>query len=391
MRVVKVVTNNAVPYDRRVWLEAVTLATAGHEVTVVCPREPDAPEGRVRLEGIDIERYRLPFEGRSSIGLVAEFAWSFVAVLVRLVSIRMRKGPIDVLHAANPPETLWPIAWIMQRGRTRFVFDHHDLSPEMYVAKGGRADDLAHRALVWMERRTFRQADLVISTNGSYADLARPRGGVSNDKIVVVRSAPDVSRWSVTAPDPQVAKDKQFVVGYLGEMGDQDGIEHLLEAAAIVRRSRNDIQYVLVGDGPHQSALVGLSRRLNLTDCVTFTGRQTGDDLCRVMSSMHVAVSPDPRTPWSDRSTMNKIVDYMFFGIPLVSYALTESIVSAGEEAALFVADGPDHLAAGIIELLDDPIRRTRMGEAGARRLRTELAWEFSARALLDAYAGLEA
>ncbi len=387
MRVVKVVSNNAVPYDRRVWQEAVTLADAGHEVIVVCPREPRAPERRVTLEGVDVRRYWLPFEGTTAIGLVTEFAISLVLVSWTLLGIRRRHGPIDVLHVANPPETFWPLARLLQTRGTRFVFDHHDLSPEMFVAKGGRSGGVVHRVLMWLERRTVETADLIVSTNASYRDLVIERDGADPDKVVVVRSAPDTSRWHRRPPDPAVRNGRTFAVGYLGEMGDQDGIDHLIDAAAAVRSVRDDVQYVLIGDGPHHATLVEHAHRLGLDDCFTFTGRQVGADLCRLMSSLDIGVSPDPPTDWSDRSTLNKIVDYMFFGLPIVSYRLTESMVSAGDEAALFV-DGvaPADLALGIRSLLDDPFERQRMGDAGARRVREHLTWEHSATVLIDAY-----
>jgi glycosyltransferase involved in cell wall biosynthesis len=391
VRVIKVVSNGAVPYDRRVWLEATTLAQAGHDVTVICPRDESAPEKRVQLEGVSIERYWLPFEGNSAPGLVLEFLWSLVAVTYRLLRLR-RTGPIDVLHVANPPETFWSIARVLQRSGTSFVFDHHDLSPEMYIAKGGKADGVIHRALRWMERQSLNTADLVISTNDSYAQLATERGDVPADRVAVVRSAPDFSRWEITARDPTVANGRDFVVGFLGEMGDQDGIEHLLDAAAIVRRSRDDVQYVLVGDGPHQSKLEEYARVNELEDCVTFTGRRLGLELCHIMSSMDIGVAPDPITDWSRNSTINKIMDYMFFSMPIVSYALKESMVSAGEESALFVrGETPDALAAGIEELLDDPDLRTRMGQAGRARVQKHLGWNKSAIALLEAYGRLEA
>lgn len=390
MRVVKVVSNGAVPYDRRVWLEATTLAQAGHDVTVVCPRDSAAPEKRLRIEGVDIERYWLPFEGNSAPGLIVEFVWSLLAVACRLLRLR-RSSSIDILHVANPPETFWPIARILQRSGTRFVFDHHDLSPEMYVAKGGKPGGLIYRVLRWMEYQSLKTADLVISTNDSYARIAADRGGVAISRIAVVRSAPDFSRWTVTEKDVQVANGRRFVVGFLGEMGEQDGIEHLLDAAAIVRRSRDDVQFVLVGDGPHQAKLESYARSKGLGDCTTFTGRRVGDDLCRLMSSMDIGVAPDPITDWSGNSTINKIMDYMFFSLPIVSYPLHESMVSAGEASALFVeGDTPDALAAGIDWLLEDPERRETMGAAGRARVREHLGWDKSAVALLHAYERLE-
>lgn len=391
MRVVKVVSNNAVPYDRRVWLEAVTLAEAGHAVTVICPREPGAMKRAETLEGVDVRRYSLPIEGVGTVGLVAEFLWSFLAIAAKLLRIRISSGTIHVLHVANPPETLWPLALVMQQFGTKFVFDHHDLSPEMYLAKGGSPNGMVHRALLFMERRTLRQADLVVATNHSYADLAVERAGIKRDKIVVVRSAPDPTRWQIEPVDESIREGKRYAIGYLGEMGDQDGIDHLLDAAVLVRCERDDIRYVLIGDGPHQEYLQNYASKVGLDDVVTFTGRQVGDALCGYMSSLDLAVCPDPKTNWSDRSTMNKILDYMFFALPMVSYDLTESRVSAGTEAALFV-DGhqPADLARGILALMDDEPRRAAMGAAGRERLLSELTWEHSGQALLAAYGRLE-
>jgi glycosyltransferase involved in cell wall biosynthesis len=270
----------------------------------------------------------------------------------------------------------------------KFLFDHHDLSPEMYLAKFERPSRVVHRLLLFLERRTFRVADVVITVNESHRRIALDRGGVAAEDLFTVRSGPDLSRLTVHPPDPAWRGGKRHQVVYLGEICKQDGVDHLIRALQILRQElgRDDVHCVVVGGGPHQPAIRSYAAELGVSDICTFTGRVSDDDLCRILSSADVAVDPDPKNSWSDHSTMNKVVEYMHFGLPVVGYELEENKVSAGE-AGLFAEPNRERdLARCIDELLDDPARREEMGRLGRERVRTALAWEYSVPALLAAY-----
>lgn len=387
-RVLIVVQNLPVPFDRRVWLEATTLARAGCGVGVICPKMKGYTASYEVLEGVEIHRYPLPFDARGSLGFVAEFAWCFLAAALLSFKVALFGRGFDVLHACNPPETYWLLGAFWRLFGKVFVFDHHDLSPEMYAAKFDRRGGALLRGLLFLERMTFRVAQVVITTNASHAAVAVSRGGKRPEDVYIVRSGPDLGRFEKRERVPAWSRGKPFLVAYLGEICEQDGVEHLVRAMKILRDEfgRRDIHCVLVGGGPHQPSVARYAEAIGAAECCTFTGRVSDEVLCEVLSSADLGVDPDPKNPWSDKSTMNKVVEYMFFGLPVVSYDLHETRVSAGE-AGLYATPNQEHaLARGIAELLDDPARRRRMGEAGRRRVRDALAWEHSAPHLLAAY-----
>lgn len=388
-RVVIVVQNLPVPYDRRVWLEATTLHRAGYDVTVVCPATDDFRERRLTLEGVRIRRYWLPFDGSSAASLVLEFAWALAAVGIHLADLR-RRGPIHVLHACNPPETYWVLARLFRLGGTKFLFDHHDLSPEMYRAKFAHPNKLVHRALLWLERRTYQAADGVITTNESYRRIVSERAGYDPASVTVVRSGPSLDRFTRMDPDPRLRQGRRHLLVFLGEIGEQDGVDALIRVVRSLTDRGLDIHCLVIGGGPHQPAIVAYAEELGVADRCTFTGR-IGDDLelSRLLSSADIGVVPDPNTDWSRFSTMNKVMEYMFFGLPVAAFDLPETRTSAGDAAAYAKPDDTEDLARIIAELLEDPDRRREMGERGVQRLRGELAWEHSVAPLLAAYGRL--
>ncbi len=402
-RVVIVVQNLPVPFDRRVWLEATTLVAAGYEVTCICPTGKGHDARFEVIEGVRIHRYPLPVDASGPLGFVVEFAWCFLRTSGKLGRELATRG-VDVLHVCNPPETYFPLGWLVKAMGARFLFDHHDLSPEMYDAKFGAADHeggpdaarsgrrgLLRRGLEFLERRTFTAADLVITTNESHKRVAVERGGKDPDDVIVVRSGPDLERLKQVEPVEDWRRGKRYLVTYLGEICEQDGVHHLVDAMVELRdrHGRDDVHCVLMGGGPHQPAIKAYATEIGADDVCEFTGRVSDEVLCEVLSSADVGVDPDPWTPWSDQSTMNKIMEYMYFELPIASYDLTEARVSAGD-AALFA---PDHtvgsLADTIVELLDDPQSRERMGKIGRHRIETQLSWEHSAPHLLRAYGRL--
>ncbi|MGH6988899.1 MAG: glycosyltransferase family 4 protein [Stellaceae bacterium] len=387
-RVLIIVQNLPVPFDRRVWLEATSLTRAGYRVSVISPKMKGFNRSYEELEGVAIHRYRLPISGDSKFGFVAEFLWCFVATALLSLRVAWGRG-FDILHVCNPPEIYWPLAAFWRVFGKRFLFDHHDLSPEMYRAKfDGRDGGLILRALLWLERMTFHEADIVITTNGSHKEVAIGRGGKRAEDVYVVRSGPSLDRFTLFPPDPDWRRGRKFLLVYLGEICAQDGVDHFVRAAKhlVEDRQFRDFHAVFVGGGPHQPAIKRYAEEQGLSDYCTFTGRVSDEELCRILSSADIAVDPDPKNDWSDHSTMNKIIEYMYFGLPIVCYDLKEARVSAAEAALYVEANNEAALARGILDLIGDPERRRRMREFGMARLRRELAWEFSIPPLLAAY-----
>jgi glycosyltransferase involved in cell wall biosynthesis len=387
-RVLVIVQNLPVPFDRRVWLEATSLTEAGYAVSVICPKAKGYTASFETLEGVAIHRYGLPIDAQGAVGFVVEFAWCFLRSFMKSVRIAVAGRGFDVIHACNPPETFWLLGRFWRLFGKRFLFDHHDLSPEMYAAKFGRDSGPMHKGLLFLERMTFRSADVVITTNESHKRIAQDRGGLAPEDVFVVRSGPDVGRFKVYAADPTWKSGKSFLLVYLGEMCKQDGVDHLVRAVRILREDlqRDDVHAVFVGGGPEQPMIRAYAAEQGVGDICTFTGRVSDEELCRILSSADLAVDPDPKTDWSDKSTMNKIMEYMFFGLPIVSYDLTEHRVSA-QAAALYVEPNSERaLAEGVSALLDDPGRRARMSRYGARRVHEKLVWQHSVPPLLAAY-----
>ncbi|MGW3864227.1 glycosyltransferase family 4 protein [Streptomyces sp. NPDC005047] len=385
-RALILVENLSVPFDRRVWQECTTLRDAGWTVHVICPRgtkrdtEPEA-----EIDGVRIHRYPL----RAATGGPAGYLREYGAALWHTVRLARKVGPVHVVHACNPPDLLFlPALWMKRRG-ARFVFDQHDLVPELYLSRFGRGEDLLYRGVRALERLTYRAADVVIATNESYRDVAVRRGGLRPADVFVVRSAPDVARFHPVPPEPELKRGKPHLLCYLGVMGPQDGVDYALRSLARLRDDlgRTDWHAVFVGAGDTFDEMVELSRRLGLAEQVQFTGRIPDADLVRYLSTADVCLSPDPRNPLNDVSTMNKVLEYMVMGRPIVSFDLREARVSAGDAAVYAPANDEAEFAGLIALLLDDPERREQMGKLGQERIGGELSWRNSQRSLLAAYA----
>lgn len=386
-RVLVIVQNLHVPFDRRVWLECQTLVAAGYDVTVICPRGPQSVPHQV-LDGVEIFTYRPYAPGGAALTFVAEYAYSLLATAWLLLRAR-RRGAFDALQACNPPEIFWPLALVLRSiDRTRFVFDHHDLSPELYESRFAGRGTLAHRGLLMLEKATFHAADRVISTNGSYAEVARRRGGKRAEDVTVVRTGPDADRLRRGPEVPERRSGRAHLVTYIGVMGPQDGVDLALAAAdAIVHHlGRQDISFVFMGGGDCRDDLVADRDRLGLTDFVDLPGRVPDETVHEVFSTADVGLSPDPKNPLNDVSTMNKTMEYMAYGLPVVAFDLKETRVSA-EDAAVYVEPNDVHAyAEAIVALLDDPERRVAMGRRGRERVETELAWSHQRGVYLDVY-----
>ncbi len=386
-RVLIIVENLPVPFDGRVWSEASTLARNGYEVSVICPKGPGATASFEMLEGIAVYRHWMPAEGRGVLGYVVEYSvalfWEFV-LSVKVVATR----GFDVIHACNPPDLIFIVGAFHKflLGKS-FIFDQHDVNPELYEAKFGRRGFL-WRVMVLLERITFALSDVSIATNQSYRTVAIERGRMSPDRVFVVRSAPNVSRVRSLPPDPAWKKGRTYLVGYVGVIARQEGLDLLLDSIKHIRgtRNRDDIQFVIVGGGRELDELKKLAMALELDDVVTFTGRVDDATLFTILSTADVCVNPDRPSSMNDKSTMHKIMEYMTLGKPIVQFDLTEGRFSAGE-ASLYVQNADTaEFGDKILELLEDPARREAMGAFGQKRISGELAWHHASTKLLAAY-----
>jgi glycosyltransferase involved in cell wall biosynthesis len=375
-----------VPFDRRVWQECGTLRDAGWEVHVICPQGTKRDtEAEAEIDGVHLHRFPL----RAATGGPAGYLQEYGSALWHTFRLARRIGPVDVVHACNPPDLLFLVARMLKRGGARFVFDQHDLVPELYLSRFDRGQDLLYRAVCALERSTYRAADVVIATNESYRDVALIRGGKQPDDVFVVRSAPVIERFREVPAEPELKRGKPHLLCYLGVMGPQDGVDYALRALASLRDDlgRTDWHAAFVGSGDTFDAMVALSAELGLADQVAFTGRISDEDLVRYLSAADVCLAPDPLNPLNDVSTMNKIMEYMAMSRPVVSFDLREARVSAGEAAVYASPNDEQEFAKLISRLLDDPEERARMGKLGRERVSGPLAWENSQKALLAAYA----
>ena len=385
-RILIVVQNLPVPLDRRVWLECQALTSAGYGVSVICPKGPGDPSFEV-LDGVRIHKYTPPPAAKGVFAYLYEFVYCWLWTAYFAIREYRRVG-FDVIQACNPPDTYFALAALFRPAGVKFVFDHHDLCPEIYAAKFGQTGGLAHRTLLWLERSTFQLADHVISTNESYRQIALTRGGRTPETVSVVRSGPDLRRLIRRPPAPELKEGAGFLCTYVGIMGRQDGVDRLIDAARVVihEMGRTDVHFSLLGFGDCLEDLRQQVVRDGLEDYITFTGRAGDDTLCRYLSTADLGLSPDPRSAFNDLSTMNKTIEYMAFGLPVVAFDLKETRVSAGK-AATYVADGDvGGFAKAIVELLDDPSRRAEMGRIGRERVVRELAWEHQAPRYLSLY-----
>jgi glycosyltransferase involved in cell wall biosynthesis len=375
-RVLVIVQNLPVPFDRRVWLECRTLTAGGYDVTVICPKGP-GEEARAVLDSVTLLKYRPYAPGGGALGFVLEYLYSFLATAWLVLRAR-RAGSFDVLQACNPPDIFWPIARLLRlRDGTRFVFDHHDLCPELYDSRFPQGAALPRRGLLALERATFRTADHVVSTNASYARIAVDRGGKGRADVTVVRTGPDPHKLRRGPTVHARRRGRRFLVAYLGVMGPQDGVDLAVRAAAHIVHGlgRDDISFTFLGGGDCHGDLLALRDELGLSDHLDLPGRVSDETVAEVLSSADTGLSPDPRNPLNDVSTMNKTMEYMAFGLPVVAFDLAETRVSAAD-AAVYVPDGDiEGYARAIVDLLDDEAGRAVMGEIGRARVENDLGW----------------
>jgi glycosyltransferase involved in cell wall biosynthesis len=381
-----IIENLPVPVDRRVWQEARTLRDAGYRVSVICPKARGFERSRETLEGIEIYRYRV-WEASSPLGYFVEYALALAAQFCLALRVYARTR-FRVLQACNPPDTIFLVGLFFKLFGVRFIFDHHDLNPELYEAKFGRRD-FGYKLVCWAERMTFCTADVSMAANESYHDVARVRANMPDDRIFIVRSCPDLTRMRKRPARPQLKEGRRFLVVYLGVMGPQDGLDLLLESvdSVVHRLNRQDILFVLIGAGTELPRLKALAAQKGLERLVRFPGHLSDEEVAAYFSTADLGVAPDPATPMNDKSTMNKILEYMTFGLPVVLYDLTEGRRAAAGGALYARPGDPEDFARQMLRLLDSERLRDELGACGRRRIEESLNWESEKQSLLDAYA----
>jgi glycosyltransferase involved in cell wall biosynthesis len=388
-RVLILVENLPSPFDRRVWQEATTLRDAGYAVSIVCPTGKGFESKFEKIDGIAIWRYDVPVEGEGAKGYAIEYSVALARSFMLCWKIFLKDG-FDVIQACNPPDLFFIIGRVFKLFGKKFVFDHHDINPELYEAKFGKRG-VFYWLLLKLERWTFRTADVSIATNESYRRIAMERGGMAPERVFVVRSGPSLERMKIGPPDDKLKRGRSYLVGYVGVMGKQEGVDYLLRAIQylVFNLHRTDIHFGLVGGGTSLGAMKGLAAELGVADFVTFTGRVTDDEMLAMLNTADICVNPDIANEMNDKSTMNKIMEYMALGKPIVQFDLAEGRYSA--QAASLYARKNDFadLAVKIVGLVDNPQLRAEMGACGRKRVECELEWRHEAPKLLAAYDSL--
>jgi glycosyltransferase involved in cell wall biosynthesis len=385
-KVLIIVENLPVPFDGRVWKEACALRGAGYDVIVLSPRGKGYSKNHEILDGVHIYRHPMPQEGNSPLGYLWEYGWALLWECLYTWWIFLARG-FDVIQGCNPPDNIFLVAAPFKVFGVKYIFDHHDATPELYLSKYGRVN-LFYKAQVWLEKLTYRFSDVVMATNESYKALAVSRGNRDPQDVFVVRNGPDLSKFKLGPSRPSLKYGKAYLVGYVGNMSSQEGLDTLLDVAVNIKgRGRGDVHFTCVGGGPGLAELRLMVNQKELEDTVNFTGRVPDKELLEVLSTSDVCVNPDKPCDMNNISTMIKIMEYMALGKPIVQFNLKEGRFSAGE-ASLY-SDNHDQVmdfATKILWLLDHPEDRQRMGELGRRRVEQQLAWEYSVGSLLAAY-----
>jgi len=383
-----IVENEPVPVDRRVWLEALALQQAGYQVSIICPKGPGGQSSRESLEGIEIYRH-LTWTASGRFGYLLEYSLALAAEFVLACRLYWRR-PFGVIQACNPPDTGFLVALPFKLLGVRFVFDHHDLAPELYDVKFVRRG-IIYRIVRLAELLSFRFADLSIATNESYREIAITRGHMPPERVVTVQTCADLCEVNRSKAVPALKRGKRHMVLYVGMMESQDGVRLLIESIdhLVKQRHREDTQFVLVGAGSELPRLKTLAVQLGLSSFVEFTGLLPHDQVRPYLSTADVCVAPDPLNPLNDKSTMIKILEYMAFGRPVVLYDLTEGRLTVGEGGLYARPDDPIDFADQIEKLLDSELLRNRLGAYSQRRTVEELNWSNQSRRLVTAFSAL--
>jgi glycosyltransferase involved in cell wall biosynthesis len=388
--VLMLIENGSFPRDRRMRHLAEALHRAGYKVTAICPKGEGGDESGYEVcDGVKVYRYPMLFQASQKLGYILEYSWALLCLGVLSLVVWAREG-FDVVHCANPPDMMFIIARFFKLFGKKFVYDQHDLCPELYQSKFERRDPV-FRTLLFLERQSYHSADLVISTNQSYRDIARERGGVGDDRSAIVRNGADLTRFHRRAPRPELKRQFAYMAVYLGVMGKQDGIDRAVQAAHHIVHTfgRQDVLFVMIGKGECWHALQRLSEELNVASNVQFVGHITDDLLLDYLSTADVGLAPDPPDRMNQLSTMTKIMEYMACELPIVSFDLLETRRSAGDAAFYVEKEDPRMFAHALLGLLDDQPRRERMGAIGLQRTIQLVGLDRSRTALLEGYSRL--
>jgi glycosyltransferase involved in cell wall biosynthesis len=382
-----IVENLPVPTDRRVWCEARALRDAGYTVSVICPQgKTSCTTAYEVLDGIRIYRHRA-WEASTAIGYLLEYSWALAAELYLVMKLFARNR-FSVLHACNPPDTVFLIGLVLKPFGVRFIFDHHDLSPELLEAKFSKVNRLLSAVTRLAEKLSFKVADISIATNESFKEVAVTRGGKRPEQVFVVRNCPDLATLRPGPTRSEIKRQRPLLVVYVGFMGRQDGLDLLLESIQhiVEHQNRRDTNFVLIGGGTMLPELQAKAVQKNLAPFVTFTGQVPHEKVVTYLSNADVGVAPDPKTRMNDSSTMIKIFEYMAFGLPIVLFDLKEGRRTAGPAALYASPNDPIDFAKQIATLLDRRELRKQLGACGRKRIEEGLNWEVEKVALLRAY-----
>lgn len=386
-RILIIVENLPSPFDRRVWQESITLRDAGYEVSIICPTGEGYGKKFEIVEGIYIYRHNLPLEAEGAFGYLLEYSVALFWEFTLAFKVLFTRG-FDAIHACNPPDLIFVVGGFFKLffGK-KFLFDHHDINPELYEAKFGKRG-LLYKLVVLFERLTFKIADVSIATNESYKNIALKRGAMNPANVFVVRSGPKLDRLKITPPLDALKCGRKYLVGYVGVMGKQEGIDYLLEAAShiVQQMGRTDVHFGLVGGGTSLEEMKQYAESLGISAYVTFTGRVPDQDLLAMLNTVDLCVNPDVANEMNDKSTMNKIMEYMALGKPIVQFDLTEGRFSAQDASLYARKNDVVDMAEKIVSLLDDPNKRLKMGAFGRNRVINALEWKYEAPKLLAAY-----
>ena len=384
-KVLIIVENLPVPFDTRVWQEATTLAANGYIVSVICPKGKGYTQEEEYLQGVHIFRHDLPAEGSGAVGYAKEYFTALKEEL-RLAKKVYKEIGFDVIHGCNPPDDIYMVAKHFKKYGVKYVFDHHDICPELFEAKFGKTSGLLYKSQLWLEKQTYKHCTFAFVTNESYKKIAIARGKMDPNKVIVLRSGPKLERMRIMPPVESIKRGYKYMVGYLGVIGQQEGIEYLLDAAKYIKEHDNNVFWGIVGGGPHLEALKKQAHDMGLDDCVEFTGRAPDQQMLEYLNTADVCVNSDKYNSMNDKSTMNKILEYMALGKPIVQFDLTEGRYSA-QEASLYAKNNDaEDMARKIMELLENPEMRKKMGAYGRNRVVNELSWEHTSKALLEGY-----
>lgn len=379
-----IVENLPVPFDRRVWQEANTLMENGAKVSIICPKMKGYTKSYESINGIEIYRHSLPLEAKGAWGYLLEYSMALFWEFFLSLKIFFKKR-FHVIQGCNPPDLIFIVAIFFKLFGVKYVFDHHDINPELYIAKYNKKG-LFYKFLKLVERLTFATANYSIATNESYKEIAIRRGKMPEEKVQVVRSGPKLNRLTLGDGDEQYKKGRKFLIGYVGVIGEQEGLDLLLESAKYIIAKRNDVQFGIIGGGTELEKIQQQAIAMNLGEYVDFYGRVDDEQMVNILNTADICVNPDRPTEMNNLSTMNKIMEYMALKKPIVQFDLKEGRLSSLEASLYANNTSTEDFADKIIWLLDNPDERKKMGEFGYNRVVNELSWNHESEKLINFY-----